>query len=66
VRAATPDETAYHVVENHSPNARYAILEKRGAWHAQLLAVPYDHVGAADLACQHGRSIGKWRCCTAA
>ena len=47
---------AYHVVENHSPNARYAIVEKQGgAWQAQLLAVPYDHAAAADLARQRDR-----------
>lgn len=45
-----------HVVENRSPNARYAIVEKRaGQWQAQLLSVPYDHAQAADMARQRGR-----------
>lgn len=42
--------TAYHAVENHSPNARYAIVEKRDeVWSAQLLKFP-DHASAADMA----------------
>ncbi len=46
----------HHVVENHSPDARYAIVERQGReWRGQLLAVPYDHAGAADLARQRGR-----------
>lgn len=45
-----------HVVENHSPDARYAIVEKRdGRWEAQLLTVPYDHAQAAEMARQRGR-----------
>lgn len=45
-----------HIVENGSPDARYAIAEKRaGAWSAQLVAVPYDHAAAARLAAAHGR-----------
>jgi predicted phosphodiesterase len=56
LQAYEDESPAYHVVENNSPNARYAIVEKRGGtWQAQLLAVPYDHAGAADLARQRGR-----------
>lgn len=45
-----------HIVENGSPDARYAILEKRGSsWSADLVALPYDHRGAAALAAEHGR-----------
>lgn len=47
---------ARHVVENGSPDARYAIVEKRaGAWRAELLAVPYDHAAAAKLAAERGQ-----------
>ena len=43
-------------VENGSPDARYAFLERRGgAWTAALIAVPYDHAGAAAMARQRER-----------
>lgn len=55
LQAYEDDNPAYHAVENHSPNARYAIVEKRDeAWSAQLLEVPYDHASAADMARQRG------------
>lgn len=45
-----------HAVEIGSPDARYAILEKRGgAWQAQFLAVPYDFLPMARLAAQRGQ-----------
>jgi predicted phosphodiesterase len=45
-----------HVVENGSPDARYAIVEKRdGSWSAELVAVPYDHAVAARLAATRDR-----------
>lgn len=38
-----------------SPDARYAILERRLAgWHSTLLAVPYDHAEAARRAAANG------------
>jgi len=50
-------EGGAYVVENGSPEARYAILERRaGAWSASLLAVPYDHAGAARLAAARRRA----------
>jgi len=56
LQAYEDENPAYHVVENLSPNARYAVVEKRGGtWSAQLLAVSYDHAEAADLARQRGR-----------
>jgi predicted phosphodiesterase len=56
LQAYEDDHPAYHVVESNSPNARYAIVEKQGGlWRAQLLAVPYDHAAAADLARRRGR-----------
>jgi len=48
-----------HVVENGSPDARYAILEKRGGrWIPELIAVPYGHTAMARLAQLRGR--GDW------
>ncbi|HYD56577.1 MAG TPA: metallophosphoesterase family protein [Burkholderiales bacterium] len=45
-----------HVVQNGSPDARYAIVERRAAgWSAELIAVPYDHAAASRLAAQHDR-----------
>ena len=38
-----------------SPDARYAIVERRAAgWHTTLLALPYDHEAAARLAAANG------------
>ncbi len=40
-----------HTVENHSPDARYAIAERVDAgWVVDLVAVPYDHESMARLA----------------
>jgi predicted phosphodiesterase len=40
-----------HVVENRSPDARYAIVEKRaGLFSAELRSVPYDHESMVKLA----------------
>jgi predicted phosphodiesterase len=45
-----------HAVEMGDALARYAIIEKLGGqWQAHLLAVPYAHQSAADLAQQCGR-----------
>ena len=45
-----------HKIENGSPDARYAIVERRqSVWSASLITVPYDHASMAELARQHGR-----------
>ncbi len=45
-----------HLIENGSPDARYAIIERHdGAWHAALLSVPYAYQPMADLALANGR-----------
>jgi len=45
-----------HVVQNGSPDARYAIVERRGGrWQSCLYAVPYDFRPMATLAAQRGR-----------
>lgn len=45
-----------HVVQTGSPDARYAIVERRdGGWTSLLIAVPYDHAAMAELARQRHR-----------
>jgi putative phosphoesterase len=45
-----------HLVQNGSPDARYAIVERRGGrWQSGLFAVPYDFRPMAALAAQRGR-----------
>lgn len=45
-----------HAVETGSPNARYAIVDKRdGDWTCRLISVPYDHTSMAALALANGR-----------
>jgi hypothetical protein len=45
-----------HVVETGSPDARYAVVERRATgWTAMLVSVPYDHAGMAALAMANGR-----------
>jgi putative phosphoesterase len=45
-----------HAVENGSPDARYAIVERlAGGWRAELASVPYDHATMAALARERGR-----------
>lgn len=44
-----------HTIETGSPDARYAIVEKRnGQWIPSLISVAYDHASAAPLARQRG------------
>jgi predicted phosphodiesterase len=47
-----------HFVENGSPEARWALLERdrRGAWHVQLRTTPYDWQSAVARAQDNGRS----------
>ena len=46
-----------HRVENGSPDARYAIVERHaGRWQSSLHAVPYDFRPMAALAAQRGRA----------
>ncbi|MCV2352694.1 metallophosphatase family protein [Paucibacter sp. B2R-40] len=49
---AYQDDVPYpHVVESGSPDARYAIVERRKeGWSAALLSVPYPHAQMAELA----------------
>lgn len=54
---AYDDDAPYpYIVENHSPDARYAIAEHvDGRWIATLIAVPYDAEPMARLAERRGR-----------
>ena len=59
--AYTDDRPYHHAIENGSPEARYAIVEKRGdCWSSELIAISYDHASMARLARLRGRS--DWEC----
>ena len=46
----------FHRIENGSPDARYAVVEKSGGhWRCDLISVPYDHESMALLADKRGR-----------
>jgi hypothetical protein len=48
--------SSFHRIENGSPDARYAVLEKSdGRWRCELISVPYDHESMALLAEQRQR-----------
>ena len=50
-----------HAVESGSPDARYAIAERRnGVWSASLISVPYPHHTMVQLAQLHNRP--DWEC----
>jgi diadenosine tetraphosphatase ApaH/serine/threonine PP2A family protein phosphatase len=50
----------HHAVENGSPDARYAIVERRAArWRVELIALPYDHRAMAELALRNGAADWK-------
>jgi len=54
---AYADDHPYpHAIESGSPDARYAIVERRQRqWQAQLHSIPYDHRSMAALARRNGR-----------
>ncbi|MEP7011753.1 MAG: metallophosphoesterase family protein [Acidobacteriota bacterium] len=50
------DHPTMHAVQNGSPDARYAILERgTSGWTVELLTVPYDHRSMAALAKERDR-----------
>ncbi|HEX5502690.1 MAG TPA: metallophosphoesterase family protein [Thermomicrobiales bacterium] len=50
------DTPAPHVMESHTPHAKYAILTRReGTWAVELIQVPYDWARAAARATALGR-----------
>lgn len=60
LQAYDDDHPLPHIVENGSPDARWALVERdgRGAWHVQLRSTPYDWTAAATRAQANGR--GDW------
>jgi predicted phosphodiesterase len=56
VPAYDDDLPNYHAMQNYSPHASYAVVEKseRG-WSVELLKVPYGHALAAEQARRQGR-----------
>lgn len=55
LQAYQDDEPYPHRMENGTPHARYALVERTGAgWTVAHVAVPYDWDGAAVLAQRHG------------
>jgi len=56
LQAYDDDHPYPHVIENGSPDARYAIIERSNKdWRAALHCVPYDHESMARLAQENGR-----------
>lgn len=56
LQAFADDHPRPYTVENGSPHARYALVERRAdGWEAELLAVAYDWEGAAAKARAAGR-----------
>ena len=55
--AYTDDEPIMHSMENYSPHASYAVLEKsRMGWTIQQIKVPYDYQRAAEKAQEQRRA----------
>ncbi|GGC95550.1 metallophosphoesterase family protein [Undibacterium terreum] len=56
LQAYDDDHPHYHLMQNASTDARYAIIEDRqGTWSAALHSVPYDYQIAAEAALRNGR-----------
>ncbi len=56
LQAYRDDHPVVHQVENGSPDARYAIVERTAqGWQAEFFSVPYPHESMALLAEQRGR-----------
>jgi len=56
VPAYDDDVPNYHAMQNYSPLASYAVLEKQGDdWQVELLKIPYDIQSAVNQAQRQGR-----------
>lgn len=56
LQAYDDEHPSFHMVQNGSPDARYAIVERiNGTWTAGLISVPYDFRPMAELAQRNGR-----------
>jgi putative phosphoesterase len=62
LQAYDDDHPFFHVIENGSPHARYAICEQSGnGWNVSHRCVAYDHRTAAAAARRNGSERwGKW------
>ncbi len=50
------DNPVWHVMENRSPRASYALLDKtENGWCVELIQIPYNYQAAVALALQHNR-----------
>lgn len=56
LQAYEHDDPEYHIIQTGAPDARYAMIERRGtAWSVALISVPYDARRVAALARANGR-----------
>ena len=56
LQAYDDDHPYYHLMQNGSTDARYAIIEShQGVWSAALHSAPYDYQAAAAAALRNGR-----------
>jgi len=56
LQAYTDDQPYHHVVSNHSPHARYAIVKRtESGWASTHVQVEYDWTAAAETATENGR-----------
>ncbi len=62
LQAWDDEHPVYHVAENGSPDARYAIVERTGkGWDVMSISLPYDHEAAARMAAANGaRDWERW------
>lgn len=65
LQAYLGEEPVPHGVQNGTPHARYAIVERRGAhWNARFCSVAYDWHGMQQLAANCGRDDWAWALAT--
>ena len=56
LQAYDDDEPSFHVLENGSPHARYAIIdETENDYQVEFITVPYDYKTASETAKINGR-----------
>jgi predicted phosphodiesterase len=56
LQAYTDETPHHHLVSNHSPHARYAVVKRTASgWSATHVQVEYDWTAAAEIAAENGR-----------
>lgn len=56
LQAYDDDEPSFHIIENGSPHARYAIIdETENGYLAEFITVNYDYKTASEIAFKNGR-----------